>query len=256
MSFESVKAKNKHLEFLNDDVTKIAQYGRFITVLGIKTLLEKADKSIVINLEQNVYVASDPELDTEENRKLFAAYFGGIDIQIGWVAGPNSTMNGMEYHKSSEILVALTDQVLLLGLQKDIDNNFQFLTTKAKALYLKRGECFELLPQTLHLSPCKTSDAGFKTLIILPRGTNLPLDDSVQNHDEKRSVHKELPVDNNRMALHENAVTGAGKNRTSVLEADLLFMKNKWLLAHPERKPLIEKGAFTGLVGENIRVWY
>ncbi len=227
MSYHAIKAKNSHLEFLNEN-TMLAHYGKFLAIAGIKSLIECADRHIVINTEQNTYVASDLVLDTEENRKLFASYFGGIDIQIGWVAGPNSTMNGMEYHKSNEVIVAVTDQVLLLGLQTDIDEKYQFESKKAKALYLKRGDCFELMPGTLHLSPCKINDSGFKALIILPKGTNLPL----ESFEYQKSAN--------------DAVT---ENR-------LLFMKNKWLIAHPERKLLIEKGAYPGIIGENIRVWY
>lgn len=228
MSYNIVKAKNNHLEFINDNHEKLLHYGKYLTIAGIEKLIERADRQIVINTEQNTYLASDPVLDTVENRKLFFYYFGGIEIQIGWVAGPNSTMNGMEYHKSNEIIVAVTEQVLLLGLQTDMDPMFQFESNKAKALYLKRGECFELLPGTLHLSPCKTEERGFKSLIILPKGTNLPLD--TFEHQQR--------------------------NEAVVTEERLLFMKNKWLIAHPERKPLIEKGAYPGIVGENVKVWY
>ena len=227
MSYGAIKAKNSHLEFLNEN-NMLAHYGKFLAIAGIESLIECADRQIFINTEQNTYVASDPVLDTEENKKLFASYFDGIDIQIGWVAGPNSTLNGMEYHKSNEVIVAVTDQVLLLGLQADIDEKYQFESKKAKALFLKRGDCFELLPGTLHLSPCKTDDSGFKALIVLPKGTNLPLESSECQH------------------IVNDAVT----------ESRLLFMKNKWLITHPERKPLIEKGAYPGIVGENIRVWY
>ncbi len=31
-------------------------------------------------------------------------------------------------------------------------------------------------------------------------------------------------------------------------------MKNKWLVAHPERRILIERGAFAGIMGENIAI--
>ncbi|GKU85175.1 hypothetical protein NCCP28_45710 [Niallia sp. NCCP-28] len=33
-----------------------------------------------------------------------------------------------------------------------------------------------------------------------------------------------------------------------------MFMKNKWLIAHPEREQLINKGAHPGIKGENIKV--
>ena len=41
--------------------------------------------------------------------------FGEMEIQIGYCNGHNSMLNALEYHKSSEINVAATDAVLLLG---------------------------------------------------------------------------------------------------------------------------------------------
>ncbi len=229
MDYQTIVNKNPHLAFLNNKPGELSAYGTFVLIPEAGRLCEEADGVIPNNLEQNAYVASEPALDTDANRKLFSAFFGGMEVQIGWVAGPNSTMNGMEYHKSNEVLIALSAQVLLLGLQSDMDPDHRFETTKAKALYLKKGDCFELFPQTLHLSPCKVSDAGFRTIIVLPKGTNLPLEGN--DHPTAGGAH----VDKDRR---------------------LLFMKNKWMLAHPERKPLVEKGVFPGLVGENVRVLY
>jgi hypothetical protein len=39
--------------------------------------------------------------------------FGGVPIQAGICFGNNSKMNGMEYHKSSEVIIAVTDIVLI-----------------------------------------------------------------------------------------------------------------------------------------------
>ena len=47
-----------------------------------------------------------------------------MPIQIGYCNGPNSTLNGLEYHKSSEINIAITDMVLLLGKVQEVENNF------------------------------------------------------------------------------------------------------------------------------------
>jgi hypothetical protein len=33
-------------------------------------------------------------------------------------------------------------------------------------------------------------------------------------------------------------------------------MKNKWLIAHPDREVLIQKGAYPGIIGGNVRVYY
>ena len=83
----------------------------------------------------------------------------------------------------------------------------------------------EALPSrcTLHLSPCRVCDEGFKGIVILPRGTNTPLDSRIPNDDP---------------------------------ESRLLLQRNKWVIAHPEREPLIRQGAHAGLLGENKELHY
>ena len=76
---------------------------------------------------------------------------------------------------------------------------------------------------TLHLSPCKTCDDGYKDIVILPKGTNTPLE--------------------------AEEINPQGENR-------LLLMKNKWVLCHPEREPLMKQGAYPGLIGENKELKY
>ncbi|MBQ8469673.1 MAG: DUF4867 family protein, partial [Clostridia bacterium] len=36
----------------------------------------------------------------------------------------------------------------------------------------------------------------------------------------------------------------------------LLLQKNKWVLAHPEREPLIKQGAYPGFLGPNRELKY
>ena len=81
---------------------------------------------------------------------------------------------------------------------------------------------------TLHLSPCRVNDRGFMDIVILPRGTNTPL-----TNDEK-----------------------AMRDSCPDPEARFLLQRNKWVIAHPERKPLIDQGAVPGLLGDNKELFY
>ena len=71
--------------------------------------------------------------------------------------------------------------------------------------------------------PWKVTEEGFKGIVILPKGTNTPLEKEPENRE--------------------------GENK-------LLLQKNKWVIAHPEREPLIKQGAFPGLIGENKKLNY
>lgn len=140
-----------------------------------------------------------------------------ILLQTGLCFGMNSKMNGMEYHEGSEVIVALTDLVLILGRKEEIKDN-SWDSSLAKCFLLPKGSALELYSGTLHLAPCRVTEKPFCSVIILPEGTNTPL-------DNKKTE-----------------------------ENPLLFMNNKWLICHKE-SPAVSKGGFAGIRGENIQIY-
>jgi len=144
-----------------------------------------------------------------------------MPLQAGYCNGRNQKLGALEYHKGSEIDVAVNEFVLLLGDIRNIHNN-QFSTLNVKAFYVPKGTACELYGTTLHFSPCRVTDDGFKSIIILPKGTNLPLSNtSVPKCDEDK----------------------------------LLWMQNKWLIVHADSQHA-NLGAHVGIIGENIEVNY
>ncbi|MFA6866205.1 MAG: DUF4867 family protein [Clostridia bacterium] len=132
-----------------------------------------ANKALEIG-ENNCYIAEDSQFSaTAICKTIEREVFAEATIQIGWCYGKGNCLNGMEWHKSSEVIVACTDLVLFLGDYFDIENDI-YATDKAIALYLKKGEIVELSPLTLHLAPINI-DNDFRAIIILPKGTNSPL---------------------------------------------------------------------------------
>ncbi len=199
-----------------------APYGRIVSGYDFSGLMDKMAATSVPE-SGNVYVASVPELEQDpEAEKLCQGLYGGMPIQIGYCNGRNSTYNGFEYHKGSEINVAVTDFMLVLGHSWLIKDNC-YRVEDAQVFFVEKGAAIEMYQTTLHLSPCKVSDGGFKDIVILPRGTNTPLEARPASGDP---------------------------------ESRLLLQKNKWVIAHPEREPLIRQGAFPGLLGENRELFY
>lgn len=216
-----MKDLNKHIPFYHIEDSKFKQYGKVINEYDFNELETYMD-SLTIPQDQNVYVASVTEMEnTIIKNQLQEAFYGEMSIQIGYCNGPNSTLNGLEYHKSSEINIAITDMVLLLGKVQEVENNV-FHSNDVIAFFVPKGTAVELYSTTLHFAPCKVNNEGFKTIVILPKGTNDPLSTNIQKRTK---------------------------------EDELLFMKNKWLIAHPEREQLINKGAHPGIKGENIKVY-
>lgn len=165
-----------------------------------------------------IYVPSVEEMEVLQEAVEFQnRVYGGMPIQIGYCNGNNHKLNALEYHRNSEINIAVTDMILLIGQLADVTPEHTYDTAKVEAFHVPAGTVVEMYETTLHYAPCNVGDNGFKCVVILPKGTNTEIDFV-------------LPK------------TG---------EDALMTAKNKWLIAHEEAG--IE-GAFNGLRGENLTV--
>ena len=145
--------------------------------------------------------------------------YGGMPIQIGWCNGHNTKLNCLEYHRDSELNVGVKDFILLLAKREDLVNG-ELDTGKVAAFRCPAGTLIEVYATTLHYAPCNAEkDAGFKTIVVLPKGTNLD--------------KPEIAVKN--------------------AEDEILWASNKWLLAHAESSEAAQ-GAKVLLKGENIDI--
>jgi len=211
-----------------------AQYGRVLEGFDFSSLTKYMEEKTEIPENGNVYVASVEEMEKFPiYETLRDAIYGGMEIQIGYCNGRNSTYNGFEYHKGSEINVAVTDFMLILGHVWQIKDN-HFDNKDAKVFFVPKGTAIEMFQTTLHLSPAKVTDSGFKGIVVLPRGTNTPLSDEAK-------------------AARDKIVSEKGEENC---EQRLLLQKNKWVIAHPQREPLIKQDAFAGIIGENKELKY
>lgn len=200
-------------------------YGRIITGYDFSELINFMKKETTIPEQGNTYVASIPEMEQMIiSSSIKNILYGGMPIQIGYCNGKNTTYNGFEYHKGSEINIAVTDFMLVLGHTWEMQNN-SYNVEDAKVFYVPQGTAIEMYQTTLHLAPCRVSESGFKDIVILPMGTNTPL-------------------------------LEAEKDQFKDQEAQLLLQKNKWVIAHPEREPLMKQGAHPGLIGRNKELYY
>jgi hypothetical protein len=168
--------------------------------------------------EDVIYVPSVEELEALDIMKdLQNKGYGGLPVQIGYCNGHNKKLNAVEYHRNSEINVAVTDLVLLIGHQQDIEPDHTYDTSKIEVFLVPAGTGIEVYATTLHYAPCHVNEGGFQCVVVLPKGTNTDL-------------------------TFQTEKTG---------EDSLMTAKNKWLIAHEDAKIA---GAFNGLKGENITI--
>ena len=114
------------------------KYGKVLEGYDFTELLEEMNKIEVP--EDVVYVPSVKELESlEVSKKLQNKGFGGLPVQIGYCNGHNKKLNAVEYHRNSEINVAVTDLVLLIGHQQDIEADFTYDTANIEAFLVPAG---------------------------------------------------------------------------------------------------------------------
>lgn len=203
------------IQNVNDESFKA--YGRVMKEYDVCRLRKEMEHT-PLPADGVIYVPSVEELEALPAAECFRDMaYGGLPIQVGYCNGSNHALNALEYHRSSEINIAVTDLILLLGRQQDLEVDYTYDTSKAEAFFVPAGTVIEVYATSLHYAPCTATGSGFRCVVILPKGTNTELDFFVSKE-------------------------GEGK---------LLAARNKWLIAHREAE--IE-GAFCGLKGTNITV--
>lgn len=196
---------------------RFAKYGKVLEGYDFTELIdamtEKAPLPEGVIYEPSVdYLEALPIMED-----LTVKAYGEMPIQIGFCNGHNHLLNAVEYHRDSELNIAATDAILILGLLSDVEADHTYDTAKMEAFRVPKGVGVEVYATSLHYAPCSVGDNGFKVVIVLPRGTNFPLS----------KEHK------------------GG-------EDSLITAVNKWLIGHPEGG--LDEGAFIGLKGENLSV--
>lgn len=193
------------------------KYGRAVQGIDFSELIE----AIKANTPLPEGVAYEPSVDvleaTKTAKELQTKTYGELPIEVGYCNGHNYKLNAVEYHRNSEINVAATDAILILGMQQDVTDDFKYDTALMEAFFVPAGTAVEIYATTLHYAPCSASEDGFKVGIVLPKGTNYPLDEKHEGWEDK-----------------------------------LITAKNKWLIAHEEGG--CDEGSFIGLVGKNLDI--
>lgn len=214
--FDRLQKLNPNIKFHDIYSEEFRKYGR---VLDIDTHRIVDVCSKIKRPETGTeYMMTCAELEPlSDCMVLKESAFGGLNAQVGLCHGYNSYLNGLEYHKSSEINIAATPLVLLIGLEYEMIEN-EYSSSNVKAFYLEKGDAVEVFSTSLHFCPCQTEDDGFSCVVILPEGTNDVLD---KTYSDK-----------------------------------LLFRKNKWLICHEDNRALIDRGVYPGIHGENYKIEY
>lgn len=215
MTYEKICELNPQLKIYKTSDKEFIPFGKVISDICPNEFI-KAAEFVAMPEVGSSYV---PTLEAFENvnaiNDIKVKYFGEMPIQAGYCWGYSDHLNAVEWHKSSEVNVAVTPLILFLGQVQDIVDN-KIDSSKMKAFYVEKGEVLEVYATTLHFCPCQVEKSGFKCVVVLPQGTNVPLDGEYEDK--------------------------------------IMFRKNKWILCHVDNEALIARGVVRGVTGINFEV--
>jgi hypothetical protein len=194
------------------------EYGIVLEGYDFKDMITVLENYTEKPADRVIYVPSDSRLEMLPIfRELENRLFGGLSIQAGYCNGYNTMLNCLEYHRGSEAFVAADDLVLLFARKQELVD-FKIDASKVEAYMVPKGTGLLYYETTLHYTPAK-ADGPFRSVILLPHATNT-------TKPEIKTVNK---------------------------EDNILFARNKWLIAHCE-SPEAKQGAVVGLTGANIDI--
>lgn len=215
MDLQKIRDLNQNLKILTVNDDKFRDYGKVLQGFDFSKLISYAENNIEIPKSGNRYIASSEKIESfDVIRDIKETVYGTLEIEAGECVGQNSSLTGLEYHQGSEVIISVTDCILIVGKVQDLKYN-KYDNSNCEIFYLKKGQAVELYGTTLHYTPCKVDEKGFMTIVILINGTN-------------------------------SLIESVG--------CELLTKKNKWFITHPSQKEKIKSGAYPGLIGDIIEI--
>jgi hypothetical protein len=214
---EMIRKLNANIPIFSVKDAEFLPYGRVLGGYEVSEIINECEK-VKIPESGSAYKLSMSQLEKLDiSGKLKTDCFGQMDIQVGMCFGHNKLLDGLEYHRSSEVNIAVTNMVLLLGKVYEMED-LRYASKNIKGFYVDKGKVIEVYGTSLHFCPCEVSSEGFSAVVVLHKGTNDLLDEEAND--------------------------------------PLLFKKNKWLICHKKAGSLIERKVYPGIYGENYEIRY
>lgn len=201
---------------MTDD--RFKKYGSIVKGYDFSDVIETMKKHPIP--QEVEYVASEPSLEElPVFRQFQEGFYGGMPVELGYCMGHNQSLNALEYHRGSEVNIAVTDYIVLLGALQDVQSDYSYDTSLLEAFYVPAGTAAEFYGTTLHYCACHVEEGGYSHATFLPRGTNCPMEEGFIPRTE---------------------------------EDQLLQARNKWMLVHEEGG--FDSGITPKLRGENTKI--
>lgn len=214
---ETIREKNKNIKIYSITDDQFQSYGRLLKVNANEVVdyLAKEEAQFSQLPKAQYLVDRDDLHQFSLFKNIQKEVFGELPIQIGVVQGRNQAATGTEFHQGSEVNIAVTDCLLVLGNRETLLTQGKIDISQMDIFYVPKGTTMEVYSTTLHYTPIEADEKGFSLVVVLIEGTNTDI------KTEKGSM---------------------------------LTKKNKWYICHPSQKQKIEQGALPLFTGNLLKI--
>jgi len=138
---DNIKKLNPNLEIYSVHSAEFSEFGRVIDDIDTTEIVAVGKKAVLPETGSK-YEASYADFEKLSIAKeIQEKLFGQLPSQLGYCYGHSNMLNALEWHTSSEINIAVTPLVLILGRRQDIVNG-KIDSSKTKAFLHWRHLCF------------------------------------------------------------------------------------------------------------------
>lgn len=214
---ESLQKLNPSVTFHSVTEAAFQKYGRLLDydVAQVIAELEK-EAPVFSQLPKAHYTTDRKELhDHAVFAQIRRDVYGELPIQVGVVQGRNQCATGTEFHQGSEVNIAVTDCLLVLGSRQTLVSRGSIDISEMEIFFVPKGTVMEIYDTTLHYTPIEADAQGFSLVVVLIEGTNTDID---------------------------------------AQRGSMLTKKNKWYVCHASQQAKIEQGAVVGLSGDLLKI--
>lgn len=218
---QKLQAANPGRKIVDVRDPSFAVYGKVLSHVRVPAMRQYVYEKTEMPKDEYYEPCCPALMEMEEALQFTQFAYGEVPCQVGYYNGWPTTLNALEYHKCSEVLVEFEPAVLILGHIWDIRED-KVQASDLVLFYVPADLCVELYATTLHFAPCMATDRGVRQVVCQTATTNTPL-----HHPERVDSNGENPY---------------------------LYERNKWVLIHPDAKESFRPNAFQGIEGENISI--
>lgn len=214
---DTIREKNKNITIYAITDDQFEPYGRLLS-LDVKDVIEHlaTEEAVFSQLPKAQYVVDREDLHSfSVFSEIQREVFGELPIQVGVVQGRNQAATGTEFHQGSEVNIAVTDCLLVLGKKEKLLAEGKIDIKDMDIFYVPKGTVIEVYSSTLHYTPIEANGNGFSLVVVLIKGTNTDID---------------------------------------AKKGTMLTKKNKWYICHPSQKQKIEQGALPLFTGDLLTI--